>query len=71
MGRKPNAKKMKRCGKGFPKELSEVTEFVSDGYVMPKRPQGGPTVTKIVTKKGGKVRKTLNEVKMRQIELNM
>lgn len=40
---------MKRCTKGFPKELSEVTEFVSDGYVLPKRPYGCPEVVKKIS----------------------
>jgi hypothetical protein len=44
---------MKRCGKGFPKELSEVTEFVADGYVLPKRPHSCPRVVKEVAGKGG------------------
>ena len=52
MGVKNKKKKMKRCSKGFPKELSDVTEFVSDGYCLPKRPRYGSTVTKMVTKKG-------------------
>ena len=40
-----------RCDKGFPKNFSEETDVIDDGYVLPKKPNDGTTCMKMITGK--------------------